>query len=421
MCIRDSYQASGSLLSMPLVPTPGEEDEEDEEGFLNHFNLNNTYYSFDYANAHFIVLDTNDDETQCLSDDQIAWLKEDVEKTNKDWVILSMHKGPYTSGSHANDGEITALRNLFINELDGLGIDLVIQGHDHIMGHTYDLKDGKATGQPVYTETINGKRFDYTVDPQGLVYMMSGGAGSEIGRQMNGDDLNDYIMQFARSDGRGNVQTFAAITVDGGRLSVATYEIKIDMEPTMIEGFGIDKEVGQVEKLISNGNTSAARKAYNALSSAQKDQVSNYQNLIQAESSAVAGNGGAWLDTNASQRRSIVVRNDTNLAFSHAPVLVKIENAPSETMAFYTTQGEQLPYEIESYDAGGTSSVWVKVPKLPAESAVCLWVYFGGAGGNRNSQEVWGDNYALVEHFGDLDFQKDSTCLLYTSDAADEL
>ena len=388
-------QAQDSLLSIPVAPTVGDKD---AEGMLDHFNLDNTYYSFDYNNAHIIVLDTN-----TLDDAQLEWLKADVAATERDWVILSMHKGPYTSGISATTDEAKALRELFIGELDELGIDLVIQGHDHIMGHTYDLRNGEVTAAPVYTETLNGQRFDYTVDPKGIVYMMSGGMG-ESGKQMSTDDLDEYIMQFARSDGRGNTPTYSKITVKADRLEVTSYEIKADMQPTAIEGFGIDRAVGKAETLIESGDYTSARELYNKLSSAQKDAVGSYSDLVAGEGgNALKENGAAWLEADADLRRSIVVRNDTTLDLEHAPVLVKLENAPARAMAFYSTEGEPLPYEVESYDADGISYVWVNVPRISADSSATLWVYFG-AEGIEDGNAVWDSTYMLVEHFEDSEF-----------------
>ena len=394
------FCSSDSLYKLPLVPTKGEED----TAFADYFNLKNTYYSFDYGNAHMIVLDT-----EALTDTQLAWLKTDVANTDREWVILSMHKGPYTSGSHAEDAEIKALRDLFMGELDDLGIDLVIQGHDHIVGHTYDLKDGELTGRPVYTETLNGKRFDYTVDATGTVYMMPGTAGVEQGTQMDVDTLDEYILQFARSAGSRTEQTFASITVEADRLRVDTYEVHGTLGATLVEGFGMDRQISKVETLIEQGDFAAARTAYLALNSAQKAQVSNVADLIRTEGDALLTDGGAWLDETAVQRRSILIHNDTDNAFTQVPVLVKVEKVPSRTMAFYTTEGEALPFEIESYDAAGTSLIWVKVPYVPAEAAAGLWVYFGGRKGCEDGQAVWSDSYALVEHFAQTTPATDST------------
>ena len=78
-------------------------------------------------------------------------------------------------------------------------------------------------------------------------------------------------------------------------------------------------------------------------------------------------NKGAWLDKEAAERRSILLRNDTFSAFKDAPVRLEIENAPSKVMKFYTTRGEELPADIESYEKDGTSIVWVKVPDIEFE------------------------------------------------------
>ncbi len=392
------FCASDSLYALPLVPTKGEED----TAFADYFNLRSNDYSFEYGNACIIVMDTTVDADKGLSQSQITWLKNEIAETDREFVILSMHKGPYTSGEHAQDKEIQALRELFIGELDELGIDLVIQGHDHMMGHTYDLKNGEISTQPVYTQTLNGKRFDYTIDPQGIVYMMPGTAGTQNGIQMSVSDLDEYILSFARSGGNETYPTFSAVTVEEDLLRVDTYELPVAGEATLVEGFGIDNQVSEMEALIAKGDYTSARNAYNKLNSAQKKQVSNVALLIAEEGSALAANSGAWLDESASERRSILIHNDTDNSFTQIPVLVKLENAPSRTMAFYSVEGEKLPFEIESYEPQGISLVWVKLPYISAEGATGLWVYFGGRQGCEDGQAVWSENYALVEHFAQL-------------------
>ncbi len=415
------YLNQDTLMNTLIAPAAGEYD---ADGFTDYFNVGDTgYYSFDYANVHFAVLNTNEDGNQCISDTQLAWLRDDValaRENGAEWIILNTHKGPYTSGSHAQDEEIQGLREVLLPIIDELKIDLVIQGHDHILGRTYAVKDGKVTGKTAYTEMVNGKRFEYSVDPDGTIYMMPGTSGRKISQQigMTTEELENYIALFARSDQRagrsaGSVQTFAGITVDGGRLSVAVYEIKKSMNPTMIEGFGIDKEVRAVEKLIGSGNTAAARAAYNTLSDEQQKQITNYDALVSAESGIAAGTAGKWLDETAVERRAVTVRNDTDLEFSDVPVRVQIDKAPSQSMKFYTAAGEELPCEVENYNANGISTVWVRVPAVAAEGITGLWVYFGGKASSYAKEDVWNDNYQLVEHFaapaGNGDRRTDST------------
>ena len=53
---------------------------------------NGVNYSFDYGNAHFAVVNTNDLLSVSLS--QLKWLKNDLNSTDKDWKIICMHKSP---------------------------------------------------------------------------------------------------------------------------------------------------------------------------------------------------------------------------------------------------------------------------------------------------------------------------------------
>ena len=55
------------------------------------------YYSFDYANIHFICLDSHD-LSRKPGDPMAGWLKADLEKAKADWFIAFWHHPPYTKG-----------------------------------------------------------------------------------------------------------------------------------------------------------------------------------------------------------------------------------------------------------------------------------------------------------------------------------
>lgn len=411
------FQAQNTFLEVPVIPTVGSEG---AGVILDQFHVGEKgYYSFDYSNAHIAVLDTNEDTEQCVSDTQLEWLKEDVVKARKngaEWIILSVNKGPYTTGNSADNKEVAGLRSVLLPVIDELEIDLVLQGQDHILGRTYSIKDGNAD-KTEYMEMVNGKRFYYSLSENGTIYFMPGQAGTRMESQiskMTTADLDEYIALFSRSEQRGSTsnptQTFASVTIDGDKLTVGTYERKNTDTATMIEAFGIDHAVGKVEKLIQEKKWEEARAAYNRLNDAQKEEVENYYLLLQAENPELEKNKGIWLDKTAEERRSILLRNDTFSAFKDAPVRLEIEDAPSKTMKFYTTRGEELPHEIESYDKNGTSIVWVKIPVIEANAVTGIWVYFGGTASKLDAKEVWSSDYALVEHFTELgDTMKDST------------
>ena len=89
-----------------LVPIAGNHDGLGVwDWFNNMFSLdtsesvqvrNGVNYSFDYGNAHFAVLNTND--LLSVSIAQLKWLENDMNSTDKDWKIVFMHKSPYTLG-----------------------------------------------------------------------------------------------------------------------------------------------------------------------------------------------------------------------------------------------------------------------------------------------------------------------------------
>lgn len=403
------FQAKETFLKVPVAPTVGLEG---AEVMLDQFNIGDSgYYSFDYSNAHIVVLNTSEDAEQCVSGEQIEWLKADVEEARADgaeWIILSVNKGPYTTGPSADSPEVAGLRTVLLPVIDELEIDLVLQGQDHILGRTCSVKDGKADTSE-YMEMVNGKRFYYSISDEGTVYFMPGQAGVNMDTQLSAmttEELDEYLALFSRSEQRGSAsnptQTFASVTVDGAKLTVCTYERKNTDTATMIEAFGIDHAVNRVEQLIAESKWEEAREAYDLLNDAQKDAVGNYYLLLEAENEEIQENKGAWLDKEAAERRSILLRNDTFSAFKDAPVRLEIENAPSKVMKFYTTRGEELPADIESYEKDGTSIVWVKVPDIESNAVTGLWVYFGGTASELKPEEVWTNNYALVEHFADI-------------------
>ena len=51
------------------------------------------YYSFDYANAHFIVLDSMD-SARTSGSAMLTWLQADLAGTTQEWVITLFHHPP---------------------------------------------------------------------------------------------------------------------------------------------------------------------------------------------------------------------------------------------------------------------------------------------------------------------------------------
>lgn len=272
--------SQNSLLNTTLVPSAGNHEDE-ANAFYEHFNIKEApgsatetgaYYSYDYSNAHFVVLNSNEDSAEYanFSTDQVEWLKADVEAAKKagaQWIIVNIHKGPYTTSNHATDKDIigaNGVRSKIAPLMAELGIDFVLQGHDHIYARTKPIQaDGTAAATEKITESLNGTTVEYTVNPDGSIYLIPATAGAKVYYKNKKEALGDsYYNLFEVADEnhaapygpdpsdssrpkRGQVQNFVGITVDGGKLTAVSYEIdqnKNNAEPYIIEQFGMIKK-----------------------------------------------------------------------------------------------------------------------------------------------------------------------------------
>ena len=69
----------------------------------------------------------------------------------------------------------------------------------------------------------------------------------------------------------------------------------------------------------------------------------------------------------------------------------------------------QLNYEVASWNPGGVSTVWVRVPQIDANSindSITLYYNNPAAPAAQNPPLVWSNGYAAVWHF-------DTACLTY--------
>ena len=62
------------------------------------------YYSFDYANIHFICLDSMTSDRSATGP-MANWLRADLASTTRQWTIAFWHHPPYSKGSHDSDTE----------------------------------------------------------------------------------------------------------------------------------------------------------------------------------------------------------------------------------------------------------------------------------------------------------------------------
>ncbi|MCX6941968.1 MAG: metallophosphoesterase family protein, partial [Verrucomicrobia bacterium] len=96
------------------------------------------YYSFDYANIHFVCLDS-EDSPRAADGAMAQWLKADLAATTRDWIIAFFHHPTYSKGTHDSDreGRLVDMRQIFLPILEAGGVDVVLTGHSHVYERSF--------------------------------------------------------------------------------------------------------------------------------------------------------------------------------------------------------------------------------------------------------------------------------------------
>ena len=121
------------------------------------------YYSFDYGNAHFTVLN-NFFGMANVGSAQYNWMVNDLATTNKFWKFVVFHQPPYTTDTsqqlRTNDAVVNNLVPLF----EKYNVDIVFGGHWHYYERFHPMLGGKVS----------------TIGAGGVVYVVTGGGGAGL-------------------------------------------------------------------------------------------------------------------------------------------------------------------------------------------------------------------------------------------------
>jgi 3',5'-cyclic AMP phosphodiesterase CpdA len=137
--------------------------EQNADHYYNYMSLpnenNEVYYSFDYANAHIISLNSNEEDSPFeLGRPQTQWLIQDLEKNqDAEWRIVFFHHPLFRC--HPTRG-VEPQRWVWQPIFDRYKVDLVVCGHDHYYQRSYAI--GNYTGEP----------------RSGVYHLISGGGGA---------------------------------------------------------------------------------------------------------------------------------------------------------------------------------------------------------------------------------------------------
>ena len=121
--------------------------------YLNYFAVppngneifNRRYYSYDFGDVHYVVLDTqlyesnhednHDTHHPDLYDVQVQWLRQDLAANTKKWTVVLMHRDPFQYAfdrpGASRDVGFNEEGVLFMPVFDEFNVDLVLSAHLH--------------------------------------------------------------------------------------------------------------------------------------------------------------------------------------------------------------------------------------------------------------------------------------------------
>lgn len=180
--------------SVPMVMAKGNHDMDislfDSNNHVDYENDKEHYFSFNYNNVHFVVLDSNN-----FSVAQKEWLNNDLRNSKNValWNIIMIHNGPYTTGDHGFNYDKS-----FVEEFGHIcsknNVDLVLQAHDHTYSKTvpycwnskgfYTKFDNVNSVVNLSPDVLRQDGIDYDYRPNGTYYVSCGASGHRIGENV---------------------------------------------------------------------------------------------------------------------------------------------------------------------------------------------------------------------------------------------
>jgi len=301
------YDMTRAFDSKTKIAIGNHEDEEEKakggskelkDSLLEHYDLQNSYYSFDYGNVHFLVLDTQlefslnvfqafqeeekendnnnnkDDKsdkpdakysTTTLKDllakynitggeippryllndevivegipldtEQYKFAVNDLEKANNsssiDWIIVMFHKPFYSSlTSHIQE---YIMREKYQPIFDKYGVDIVLQGHNHIYDRTLPLQFNPYNiSKPIVDESINTT--DKFFNPEGSIFSVVGLGGRSSHIFLN---QPEYVVKQSNEFG------FLTIEINGKELDAKYYDIGYKCKEEILKESDLEEE-----------------------------------------------------------------------------------------------------------------------------------------------------------------------------------
>lgn len=203
------------------------------------------YYSFDYANLHVIMLDT-ESSSLAVDSPMLQWLQADLAETDQPWKIVILHHPPYTRGGHDSDdifdsgGRMFEVRRNVLPLLEQAGVQLVLAGHSHVYERSYPLSCHYGISESLKEAMVHSRQAG-----KGTVYSSRGTIYSVVGSSSKLDKgrLDHPAMPVAMSTPGSMI-----IDISQDRLVARFIDKQADVRDAFVIRRGMGDSVGMAEK-----------------------------------------------------------------------------------------------------------------------------------------------------------------------------
>jgi hypothetical protein len=273
---------------LPIVRAQGNHDTSPFRNMFHHFNTDNSFneqqtsdetrtamggtvYSFVYGDALFMIINYEDfrkGELYFAALEQ--WMQKQI-SNNPDvkWKIAALHKTMFTgSAGHQNGNDGRLIRERMAPVFQKLGIDLAIQGHDHVYevigviaadGTNFIHLPDAVSDQTIVTATptdgrsvsvdVTGKRGGTYDVSDGTLYFLNNSAGKKKYYPRSKEQMEAAFPQHGVKDyfdlfnkfGQTGEPTFSRVKVSTEAIEIDTYTVNDNGETALFDSFRVVK------------------------------------------------------------------------------------------------------------------------------------------------------------------------------------
>ncbi len=267
----DLFLTPPQLQQIPLVPTIGNHDV-GSLAYQEHYNIPHVDagsgaamtgsssggdYWFIYNGVLFIDINSNS-----LDDDShIRFLRNTVADhvAGTRWQVLAFHHSIYSTARHSEDTDVQQRRADLPQTISELGIDLVLQGHDHSYARSYLLHNGEKANaaEQAGTDIL-------TPGPGGVLYLTANSAsGSKYYDQIDPSDANDQ-KSYLSVGNQEHVPNYTAVEVAANALTIKTFRstaFEDHAANTVVDQMTLYPQNGIAPEIVAPSSTTLAQGA----------------------------------------------------------------------------------------------------------------------------------------------------------------